>query len=355
MKSEELFELLVDLDEEKLAEAGVFAGFAAEECGSAKDGASDRTVIAVKNSGKKRQKILIRWASLAACFCLVTAIAGPALFSDKLNNKQAEVSEMPAAAAADTETNAAAVKEVHAAPEEPERGGAPAVKPGGGPSENPAVEKSYDQKLKTGEDTPDIGVGEPQIEPSPETNQPYFTNDPDIDVPAPGEVSPGMPVQHGFFMTENQPAPDLKGKNQISRYGEMQQFAGDKAVYNGGVEYSQPLANALAAEGSSVTYRVLIEVFKDGVQVPIDSKLIEGYITGLVKEGYTVVIETVSNNFGESSQSYLTLHADADQLADFSGSPDYGFYLMFYDEYFGSPQGPDVPEGMVFHSAEMKN
>ncbi len=117
----------------------------------------------------------------------------------------------------------------------------------------------------------------------------------------------------------------------ISSYGKST-YDGDLSVMNGGLALSNSLQAALQEYGNSANYRVLVELFRDGVQVSSASSLAQEEIDRLADAGYTVAVEKY--NDGHTEQTYLTLHATFDQLEDFSSNAEFGYYILLYGEYF---------------------
>lgn len=120
----------------------------------------------------------------------------------------------------------------------------------------------------------------------------------------------------------------------ISIYGESGfDFSGDMAVMNGGVFFSEALTGAMAEYGDAAKYRVLVELFCDGVQISSGGEVARSEMERLGDEGYTVAFETYFD--GAENHYYFTLHATAKQLEAFEGSAGLGYALWLYGEYFG--------------------
>ena len=147
----------------------------------------------------------------------------------------------------------------------------------------------------------------------------------------------GVSVPDNGFGQNNHEVTDVKP--MISSYGEMGEPV-DLAVKNGGVHYSEPLLAAMDAYGDSVNYRVLVELFHDGVQIPADSALAETETQRLGDLGYIVAIEKTYQDEVMTSCSF-TLHATYEQLRVFSAGENAGFSLLLYGEVFG--ESDDVP------------
>lgn len=93
---------------------------------------------------------------------------------------------------------------------------------------------------------------------------------------------------------------------------EMAAKTADYAVENGGCFLSNSLREALEQYGDEVRYRVVVEIFLDGVQVSPDGEIAIEETERLCADGYVVVMETLPD--GESTRIFFTLHATAAQL-----------------------------------------
>lgn len=129
-------------------------------------------------------------------------------------------------------------------------------------------------------------------------------------------------------------------KPMISSYGEMGDPV-DLAVKNGGIHFSEPLLAAMEAYGDGVTYRVLVDLFHDGVQIPADSPLAEAETKRLGDLGYIVAIEKVYQDEVMTSCSF-TLHATYEQLQAFTVGDNLGYSLLLFGEVFGESDTPPV-------------
>lgn len=107
----------------------------------------------------------------------------------------------------------------------------------------------------------------------------------------------------------------------------------DMAVNNGHYELSNSLKAALSEYGSTVRYRVVVEVFKDGTVIDSGSSEVAMEEARLAKEKYTVAHETYEDTM--QVEDYFTIHAEEDQLLNFAVSNSYGYYISLYDEYLG--------------------
>lgn len=249
---------------------------------------------AEKYSVVKPKNSWVKYAAVAACICLAIGV-GTTQFSNKI---KVGSEEKPAAIISDN-ANAHDI-------------------------EKPLADNTKEQTKETlpEESNGDVEVSGKNIP----VTQPYFTNDHEND--------------NNLSATQK---ADSKNniQTQISRFGEMRlysEYSDQMSVANGMVVFAQGLANALAANGDSVTYRVFVAVFKDGKEVPVDTNIIENEIAKYSKAGYTTAIEThgIFNETELSSKTYFTINsATEEQLSRFMSSENYGFYLMLYDEYFG--------------------
>ena len=255
----------------------------------------------------RRKKTALRFGALAACFCLVAAAAVIAVPKMAKNS----------------------VKEP-TAPEE---------------THDIAVVPVTQVQTDTEYVQPEISA------PSADTQNIFVQN---VDIPPEGSTPVNLPDMHTAgadpqnapFLPYNGVEPPVQVLPMISSFGDGKYVSADKAVYNGGVEFSESLKNALEERGDEVKYRVLIELFGDGVQLSGESEEVRAEFDRLGSLGYTAPLETVSD--GNVENTYLTLHATASQLNDFAAAPDYGYYIVFYDEYFGgTSEIPTVYNGSL--------
>ena len=124
-------------------------------------------------------------------------------------------------------------------------------------------------------------------------------------------------------------------------------YSGDMAVANGGCVFSDSLTAAMANYGDSVRYRVMIEFFRDGVQIDAGDALARRECDRLADAGYLVALETY--NDGSLEHHCFTIHATAEQLRNYPLSGDLGCHFLLYGEYFGETSTP-APE--VFNGAD---
>lgn len=158
-----------------------------------------------------------------------------------------------------------------------------------------------------------------------------------------GDIMVGGPFENESF---------LPGKPMISGYGDGSVTV-DMAVNNGGVFHSKALDDAMAHYGDTANYRVLVELFSDGVQIPSGGSRAMAEAQRLGDLGYIVALETIRETVtdGEIATVYVTylftLHATYDQLTDFKPDESLGYKFVLYDEVFGETKGP---EGITYNS-----
>ena len=102
----------------------------------------------------------------------------------------------------------------------------------------------------------------------------------------------------------------------------------------GEVGYSMPLQDAMAEYDRTVTYRVFVDIFKEGAETPLDGsdKEVAKLLDMLYRDyGITTALEKVKDANGKK-HVYPTLHATFDQLRRFPGDEDHGWMLFLYDE-----------------------
>lgn len=109
-------------------------------------------------------------------------------------------------------------------------------------------------------------------------------------------------------------------------------ISGNKAVENGNVWMSPSLSGAITYYGDreEYRYRVFVELFQNGSQIANDGEVAKKEVLRLAGLGYVVAMETCSD--GETTQTYFTLHATADQVKDFVTDAEVGYALWLYDE-----------------------
>lgn len=139
----------------------------------------------------------------------------------------------------------------------------------------------------------------------------------------------------------------------ISSWGENVVVC-DMSVSDGSVYFSDALTSAMEHYGDTANYRVLVELFDDGVQISSGSQLAIKERERLSELGYIVAMETVTQteDNGEYMTThvtyYFTLHATREQLRNFAASEELGYSIMLYGEYFGESQNE---EPVIFYGA----
>ena len=139
----------------------------------------------------------------------------------------------------------------------------------------------------------------------------------------------------------------LDGKPIISGFGERSVMC-DMSVDNGAVWYSPSLEDALDYYGDTATYRILLEFFSDGVQIPSGGTEAVAEAQRLRNLGYIVAIETVQETVTEGGIAtvyatyYFTLHMPYDQLVEFQPDEALGYKFMLYDEVLGKTQNTET-------------
>jgi hypothetical protein len=115
----------------------------------------------------------------------------------------------------------------------------------------------------------------------------------------------------------------------ISSFGETKMDS-DCSVNNGGVLFSDALTGAMEQYGGDVKYRVIVELFSDGVAIDCASEESKAEMDSFADQGYTVAFENY--NDGYVDHNYFTLHATLEQLESFPVSEQYGYCVMLYGE-----------------------
>ena len=174
---------------------------------------------------------------------------------------------------------------------------------------------------------------------------------------APAEsVAPGQ--NHNIFApfigeaTEGADLPNITP--MISHFGETADRE-IEPVPNGEVRLSPSLQAAMAHDGDSANYRVLVMLFRDEQPIPGRAEAALPEAERLGKLGYIVAMETYGPiDDPAAGVTDFTLHATYAQLTEFPNSGELGYSLMLYGEYFGESAMGDVP--VVFHGfAGMEN
>jgi hypothetical protein len=122
----------------------------------------------------------------------------------------------------------------------------------------------------------------------------------------------------------------------ISAFGETKMDS-DISVDNGGVLFSDALTGAMAQYGGDVDYRVIVELFSDGVAIDCTSEAGKAEMERFAGQGYTVAFESYNDGYVE--QNYFTLHATLEQLENFPTSEQYGYCVMLYGELHETTDG----------------
>ena len=128
---------------------------------------------------------------------------------------------------------------------------------------------------------------------------------------------------------------------ELAAVSEMiEDYPGDYSAYcyavpaAGQTGYSVALQDAMAVYDETVTYRVYVEIFKDGAETPLpgDDKEVAELLAMLSqKYGIVTALEKVKDASGKK-QVYPTLHATFEQLRRFPGDGDHGWMLYLYRE-----------------------
>jgi len=161
-----------------------------------------------------------------------------------------------------------------------------------------------------------------------------------------GTESPDIALEDPNRTSDNQDI--LNGKPMISSYG-ISVGKSDMAVDNGGIFMSDSLTSAMDQYKDTVNYRVLIDLFRDGVQVSANSEFATQETQRLFDLGYVVAIECVKQEVNQGgyvtvmAEYYFTLHVTYEQLKDFSPNSELGYSMMLYGEYFGEA----VDDGII--------
>lgn len=251
-----------------------------------------------QSAGEKApHRIKVKWAALAACLCLVVALAVPK------GQKAADAGS--AGMSLDGDPNGYYV-------------------PGGqAPNGSEVSERDPAEEAQAAKE--DLGA--------PDSSE-ISDRDPDEEAQAGQDASGALGVQQ-----EDLGAPDVQQgenffpsniKTMISSYGSGEASACYKSPDNGSVIYSVPLKGAMEEYGDSVLYRVSVDVFSDNEQLKPNSETVKDERDRLAELGYTVSFEEYYD--GAESHYYFTLHATCEQLENFPVSDSLGYMLWLYDE-----------------------
>ncbi len=139
---------------------------------------------------------------------------------------------------------------------------------------------------------------------------------------------------NGAARTKETDEEDYESYKMISSYDvsseEMAAKLADYAVRSGECFMSISLRGAMDAYGDEVRYRVVVDIFRDGIAVAPDGEIAAKERERLFSEGYVVAMET--ENYGTNTQTFFTLHATFEQLNEFHGLEEYGYGLWLYGE-----------------------
>lgn len=147
----------------------------------------------------------------------------------------------------------------------------------------------------------------------------------------------------------------LDGKPMISGYGGPADTIWDMSVSNGGIFCSAALEAAMNYYADAVNYRVLVELFSDGIQIASGGAQAVAEATRLSELGYIVAMETSQETVTDGEIAtvyvtyYFTIHATYEQLLDFQPDGTLGYKFVLYDEALGTGQNSDVASynGMI--------
>ena len=166
------------------------------------------------------------------------------------------------------------------------------------------------------------GTVVPAPNPGNATNSPIEGNITD----KPGEASEPVMGPDGADIHSVEIVP------MIDCFGEST-YSADMTVVNGGCVFSDSLEAALQEYGDTVRYRVMIEFFRDGVQIDSGDEIALGECDRLADAGYITALETY--NDGSAEHHYFTIHATAEQLRNYPLDKELGYSFLLYGEYFG--------------------
>ena len=141
----------------------------------------------------------------------------------------------------------------------------------------------------------------------------------------------------------------VESKQMISHYDIGNMDACYAVPQNGEVNFSMPLREAMKAYGDDVRYRVVVDLFRDESQLPPDGADAKNEGARLAALGYITAFETYTDN--GSSQTWFTLHATYDQLADFAVAGEYGYMFFLYGERV--PGGDTEYPAVIFNAGEV--
>ena len=154
-------------------------------------------------------------------------------------------------------------------------------------------------------------------------------------------------VTEPYHMPANTDQEIQNGKPMISGFGEMGVNV-DMSVNNGGVWYSPTLEAAMDHYGDTANYRVLVELFSDGVQIASGGAQAVAEAARLSELGYIVAMETSRETVTDGKIAtvyvtyYFTIHATYEQLLDFQQDDALGYKFVLYDEALETGLDSDV-------------
>jgi hypothetical protein len=133
----------------------------------------------------------------------------------------------------------------------------------------------------------------------------------------------------------------MESDEELAAVSEMiEGHPGDYSAYcyavpaAGQTGYSVALQDAMAEYDETVTYRVYVDIFRNGEETPLpgDDKEVAELLAMLSKKyGIVTALEKGKDANGKK-QVYPTLHATFDQLRRFPADEDHGWMLYLYDE-----------------------
>lgn len=145
------------------------------------------------------------------------------------------------------------------------------------------------------------------------------------------EPEPEPSVVHGPAIGGEDPEPIVVPEAMVEDYSKAPDacYATPK---RGEVGISVPLKAAMDEYTTpNITYRVVIDVFDGEVIIRDKDRLLEE-ADRLFGYGYTCAVETLTDN--DWSITILTIHATEDQIRNFKGRSDLGYFMFLYQEYY---------------------
>lgn len=175
------------------------------------------------------------------------------------------------------------------------------------------------------------------------------SNDP---IQLPANSPNAMLPNNGVSLPADGAQEDVKyveSKQMISHYDIGNMDACYAAPKNGESNFSMPLREAMKAYGDDVRYRVAVDLFQNENPLPPDGADAKNEGARLAALGYITAFETYTDN--GSSQTWFTLHATYDQLADFAIAGEYGYMFFLYGERV--PGGDTEYPAVIFNAGEV--